>query len=281
MILGRELEVARAAALEAAGAVRTLTGTSLAVERKAGNEPVTAADHAANDIIVRHLRDAFPGDALLSEEIPDDGARLQRPRVWMVDPIDGTREFIRGNTGYAVMIGLCVAGRPCLGVVVLPASGVVWTGVVGKGAWREEVSWNTEPATGARTPVRTSTLAGPPGIRLVSSMSYRMRDEDRFWEALAIEDNLKAGSVGYKACLVAEGSRDLYVYTGSLTKKWDTCGPEAILVAAGGRMTDTRGKPLSYVDQDLENRDGIVASNGPLHDQVIATLAELPGGAAS
>ena len=86
---------------------------------------------------------------------------------------------------------------------------------------------------------------------------------------------MNVGSVGLKIGLVAEAARDLYVYTGGRTKIWDTCGPEAILVAAGGRMTDVDGEPLVYDRADLYNRRGIVASNGPLHDFVIATLAPL------
>ncbi len=87
-------------------------GTHLVVDSKAGNEPVTDADHAANTLIVAKLRAAFPDDVILSEEIPDDGSRLGRARVWMVDPIDGTSDFIVGDDGFVVMIGLCVDGRP-------------------------------------------------------------------------------------------------------------------------------------------------------------------------
>src|SRR5262249_27823581 len=91
--------------------------------------------------------------------------------------------------------------------------------------------------------------------------------------ALQISDEINVGSVGLKIGLVSEGTRDLYVYTGSRTKIWDTCGPEAILAGAGGRMTDVDGKPLVYDQANPYNRAGVVASNGPRHDFVIATLA--------
>jgi 3'(2'), 5'-bisphosphate nucleotidase len=184
----------------------------------------------------------------------------------MVDPIDGTSDFIQGDTGFVVMIGLVVGGRPQVGAVAQPLAGSVYGGVAGRGAWRLDPD-------GTRAPLHTSQLAGPPGIRLVASKTHRTPRVDAVKRALGITDELNVGSVGLKIGLVSEGSRDLYVYTGGRTKIWDTCGPEAILHGAGGRMTDLDGNPLVYEGQDLYNRRGIVASNGPLHDYVIEALA--------
>ncbi|HVU49578.1 MAG TPA: 3'(2'),5'-bisphosphate nucleotidase CysQ [Polyangia bacterium] len=262
----RELAVAERVAIEAAHLVRGFHGTDLRIDSKAGNEPVTEADRAANTLIVDRLRAAFPSDAILSEEIPDDGARMGHARVWMVDPIDGTSDFIAGDTGFVVMIGLAVAGRPLVGAVAHPLTSRVYGGIVGEGAWR------TDP-DGTRSPLRTSTLAAPPGIRLVASKTHRTPRVDAVKRALGITDEMNVGSVGLKIGLVSEAARDLYVYTGSRTKIWDTCGPEAILLGAGGRMTDLDGVPLVYDRPELYNRRGVVASNGPLHAYVIATLA--------
>ncbi|HEX3695753.1 MAG TPA: 3'(2'),5'-bisphosphate nucleotidase CysQ [Polyangia bacterium] len=262
----RELEAACAVAGEAAQLVLRHRAAGLVVDSKPGDEPVTNADHAANTLIVDHLRATFPDDVVLSEEIPDDRSRLGQARVWMVDPIDGTRDFILGDTGFAVMIGLCVDGRPHLGVVVQPTAEKVYGGVVGRGAW-------LSTGGGARLPMHTSALAQPPGIRLVASKSHRTPRVDAVKAALRITDEINIGSVGLKIGLVAEATRDLYVYTGGRTKIWDTCGPEAILVAAGGRVSDLDGRALAYDGEDLYNRRGIVASNGPLHDLVIGTIA--------
>jgi 3'(2'), 5'-bisphosphate nucleotidase len=264
----REMEMARAIAIEAAAVVRTYIGRPLHVDSKPGDEPVTEADHAANRLIVDRLAAAFPDDVILSEELPDDGTRHGAARVWMVDPIDGTRDFILGQPGFAVMIGLCVGGRPTVGVVSQPATGKTYSGVLGDGAW-------IETDGGARHPLHTSTLAQPPGIRLVASKSHRTARIDAVRRALFIEDEMNIGSVGLKIGLVAEAARDLYVYTGGRTKVWDTCGPEAVLHAAGGRMTDVDGLPLDYTAIDLFNRRGIIASNGPLHDFVIGAIAPL------
>ena len=183
----------------------------------------------------------------------------------MVDPIDGTRDFVRGESGFVVMLGLAIHGRPQVGAVGHPLTGYVYAGAPGAGAWRED-------AAGTRTPLHTSTLSQPPDIRLVASKSHRSSRIDAVKRALQITDEMNVGSIGLKIGLVSEALRDLYVYTGGRTKIWDTCGPEAVLAAAGGRMTDVDGNPLVYDQPDLYNRRGLVASNGPLHDFVIETL---------
>ena len=264
----REMETAAVIAREASVLVRGYHGKRLTVEIKGDDEPVTEADHAASELIVGRLKAAFPDDVILSEEIPDSGERLGRSRVWMVDPIDGTRDFVRGESGFVVMIGLAVDGRPAVGAVAHPVTGAVYAGAVGAGAWRQ-------PEDGARMALRTSTLSRPPDIRLVASKSHRSSRIDAVKRALQITDEMNIGSIGLKIGLVSEAVRDLYVYTGGRTKIWDTCGPEAVLTAAGGRMSDVDGNPLVYDQPDLFNRRGLVASNGPLHDFVIEALAPI------
>lgn len=264
----RELEVARAAAWEAASLVVALRQRPLEVQHKSGGEPVSKADLESSELIVRTLRDAFPDDAILSEELPDDGARLHNPRVWMIDPIDGTRDFLRGESGYAVMIGLCFEGRPVVGAVTQPDTGTSWLAAAGLGAWKERPG-------GARERLAVSSVDVPSNIRLVSSKSNRSDYYRRFCQSLGITDELSLGSVGLKVSTIAEGSRDLYVYPGSQTKIWDSCAPEAILSVAGGMVTDTDGAPLSYQEARLQNPRGMVASNGRVHAQAIAAIARL------
>jgi len=264
----RELERACAVARQAATLVAGFDTRAMAVEHKQGGEPVTAADLASSTFIVRALAEAFPDDAILSEELPDDASRLHKPRVWMIDPIDGTRDFIAGDTGYVVMLGLCVEGRPAVGVVAQPKTGMVWMGAAGLGAWKES-------PPGHRQPLRVSSVREAREIRLVSSKSHRSEYYGRFCRALGISDELALGSVGLKVALIAEGSRDLYVYPGGQTKIWDSCGPEAILIAAGGNVTDSEGHPLCYTQASLRNPRGMIASNGLVHDQAIAAVARL------
>jgi 3'(2'), 5'-bisphosphate nucleotidase len=263
-----EMQVARAVALEAAALVASFQGPKLDVQHKAGGEPVSQADLESSALVVRRLREAFPHDAILSEELPDDGSRLHNARVWMIDPIDGTSDFLRGEPGYVVMVGFCFEGRPAVGAVAQPRTGAIWLGATGAGAFRETPD-------GERLPVHVSSIAEPTAIRLVSSKSHRSAYYQRFRDSLGITDELAVGSVGMKVSLVAEGSRDLYVYPGSQTKIWDSCAPEAILTAAGGKVTDSEGALLRYDEAHLQNPRGLVASNGHIHQMALDAVARL------
>src|SRR5690606_37221212 len=189
---------------------------------------------------------------------------------WLVDPIDGTKDFIRGSEGISVMIGLARAGRPALGVVHQPAAGPAGR------------TFFATPDGGAHVaigdgdtvqPLRVSDVASAGEIRLVASASHRSDDLDRVKQTLGIDNELNIGSIGVKLCLIAMGMRDLYVNPATKTRVWDTCGPEAILTRAGGRLSDLFGEPVDY--HELRQPRGLVASNGHVHDEVIAKLAPL------
>jgi 3'(2'), 5'-bisphosphate nucleotidase len=264
----QELETTLAIALEAAALINTLRTRPVPVHEKAGGEPVTDADLAANDLIVGRLAQRFPQDAILSEESPAHGDRRRAPRLWMIDPIDGTRDFIRGESGFAVMIGLCLEGAPTLGVVAQPATGITWLGARDLGAWRIT-------APGTREAITASVRRDPASARLVSSKSRRDGYYNQFCAALGITDERLVGSVGIKLGLIADGSRDLCVYPGPQTKLWDTCAPQAILEAAGGKVTDALGAPLVYTGETLRNERGLVASNGQVHGAALEAIATI------
>ncbi len=271
MTLRRELATAIDLAQKAGQRIRALAAGGLAVETKSDDSPVTEADRAANALIVGALAAAFPDDALLSEEAPDDGSRLRRPRVWMVDPLDGTKDFIRGQSGWAVMIGLCDGGRPVLGVVYQPIGDKLYYATRGDGAFLVREG-------GAPARLHVSDVREPTQIRMVASKSHRTAAIDRVRAELGIRDELNVGSVGLKLGLIAEGVRDLYVNPAGHSKLWDACGPEAILVEAGGRLSDAAGAPLDYRGRELGNLRGLIASNGVLHELVVARLAPLFAG---
>jgi 3'(2'), 5'-bisphosphate nucleotidase len=240
----------------------------LAVEMKPGDEPVTAADRAASELIVAGLAARFPDDPIISEELPPASGALGSARLWLVDPIDGTKDFIRGEDGYAVMIGLVSDGRPVLGVVYQPSLDRLFYGTP-EGAY---VSHRGETA-----PLGVSAIAVASESRLVASRSHRSADIDRVKQRLGVADELNVGSVGVKLCLIASGVRDLYVNPAAKTKAWDTCAPEAILVPAGGRLSDLFGTPIDY-QRELAHRRGLVASNGYIHAEVVAKLSPMfPG----
>lgn len=273
--LSHELSIAEAAARRAAAIVLRYYGAGIGVEYKAGDEgPVTRADREANQLLVDELARAFPDDGLLSEEVPDDGAWRARSRVWMVDPLDGTKDFIHGRHGFAVMIGLVIDGRPALGVVMQPVTGALFRACAGRGAERVD-------RDGAVHALRVSDVSEIGRIRLVASASHRTEAIDRVRAVLGVQDELNVGSVGLKLGLIAQGERDLYVNPASRSSLWDSAAPEAILVEAGGVLTDLAGRPLDYGGPTLKNSRGLVASNGRVHAEVIERLGALfPGGRA-
>ncbi|HEU4732885.1 MAG TPA: 3'(2'),5'-bisphosphate nucleotidase CysQ [Kofleriaceae bacterium] len=259
--LARAIELARLAGAE----VMRMQRGELGVEMKPGDEPVTVADRRASEMIVAGLAESFPGDPIISEELTPAAGALGAPRVWLVDPIDGTKEFIRGEDGYSVMIGLVCDGRPTVGVVYQPVIDRLFYGTP-EGA---RMTYQ-----GQTTPLAVSAITSASEVRLVASKSQRNAVLDRVKEQLGIDNELNLGSVGVKLCVIAAGVRDLYINPAAKTKAWDTCAPEAILVPAGGRLSDLLGNPIDYT-RELAHRRGLVASNGRVHDEVVAKLAPL------
>jgi len=259
--LARAIELARLAGAEVARMQRG----ELGVEMKPGNEPVTIADRRASELIVAGLAESFPADPVISEELLPAPGALGSPRYWLVDPIDGTKDFIRGEDGYSVMIGLVCSGKPTVGVVYQPAIDRLFCGTP------EGATVVTPDETRA---LAVSSVAAAADVRLVASKSHRSRDLDRVKQELGIDNELNIGSVGVKLCVIAAGLRDLYVNPATRTKAWDTCAPEAILAPAGGRLSDLFGNPIDYT-RELAHRRGLVASNGRVHDEVIAKLGPL------
>lgn len=257
----RELEITKTIAREAGRILLDVYGGDHNVEWKGHDDPVTAADHAANQFIVAELRRYFPDDGILSEEATDDQTRLSKPRVWLVDPMDGTKQFIERIGEFAVMIGLAVNGKPELGVVFNPTTNKMYYATTSLGAYLEE------PLTTKRLHVSTTTDSA----KLVAAMSrsHHSPKVDAIKQRLGIRQQLQSGSVGLKVGLLAEGHAHVYVHLGAKTNQWDTCAPQVILEAAGGRMTDREGKPLQYNVADVRNLNGVVASNGVLHERVI------------
>lgn len=261
----RELEIARGIAREAGALVMRLRTAPLNVEMKPGDEPVTIADKSANELIVRELASQFPNDAMISEELPPTPNAAGARRLWLVDPIDGTKDFIRGGDGFSVMIGLAIDGRPRLGVVHQPTIDRTFFATP-DGAFVD--------TAGICTPLAVSNVATASTARLVASASHRTAAIDQVKSQLGIDDEQNIGSVGVKLGLIAMGVRDLYVNPWPKTKAWDTCAPEAILVAAGGRLSNLFGESISY-GGDLRHPRGLVASNGRIHDEVVAKIAPL------
>ncbi len=266
-----ELRVALDLAREAGAAILEFYEGPLEIEQKSPfdeQEPVTQADRVANELIVKALKTKFPEDGILAEESVDSARRLDKQRVWMIDPLDGTSGFIDGNGDFAVQIGLAQDGECVLGVVYQPLNGLLYHAVRGWGAWIERPNLAPE-----RAGVSSQTELAM--MRLAASRSHRSPRMDKVVKAFKVKEEVRRGSVGIKVGLIIEQQCDLYVHLSPRTKQWDTCAPEIILTEAGGRLTDLFGRPLRYNSLEVQNRNGIIASNGVAHERVVGALAPL------
>jgi 3'(2'), 5'-bisphosphate nucleotidase len=266
-----ELRLALELAREAGAAILDIYEGPLEIEQKADagdREPVTQADRIANEIIVQRLGREFPEDGILAEESVDTERRLGKSRVWMIDPLDGTTGFIDGNGDFAVQIGLAENGECVLGVVYQPLTGVLYRAVRGHGAWVERPAAETERAS-------VSNHIDFLTMRLAASRSHRSPRMDKVVQKFGVKQEVRRGSVGIKVGLIVEQQCDLYVHLSPRTKQWDTCAPEIILQEAGGKLTDLFGCPLRYNSPEVQNQNGIVASNGVAHQKIIEALGPL------
>ncbi len=229
------------AAIDAGATILDVRRRGAKVEIKADKSPVTEADRAAEELILARLGDLAPGVATIAEESIDAGREpaLGR-RFFLVDPLDGTREFARGGDDFTVNIGLVEDGLPVLGVIYVPVTGALYFGEVGRGAWRAEVE------DGRIGPLTQIAVRPPlsPAIDVVASRSHRTPQTNDFIARFDVRQLVSAGS-SLKFCVVAEGGADLYPRMGT-TMQWDTAAGEAILRAAGGRVVTMEGTPLPY-----------------------------------
>jgi 3'(2'), 5'-bisphosphate nucleotidase len=257
---GDELQTAIRLAHEAGAIVRTFYDVPPTVKWKDPTEPVTEADRAVNAYLIKQIAQVYPADGTLAEESKDDLVRLERARVWIMDPLDGTAEFIAHNGEFVIMIGLAVQGEPVVGVVYQPIDNVLYAAARGEGAFVEEF--------GDRYPLRVSNETNLDKFRLVVSRSHRPALVDTMITRMGLQRERSIGSVGLKIGLIARGQAEFYVHPNPGTKEWDTCAPDIIVREAGGTMTDCWGRPLRYNQPDVLRRFGVLASNATRHDDL-------------
>lgn len=232
----RELEIATQVAMRAGAEAVAASQSRFAVEEKGPDDLVTSVDKALNTLIVEALAEAFPDDAIIAEESADNSRRA--PRIWFVDPIDGTKDFVNGTGEWSVMIGLAVEGRPVVGVVYHASCDRLYAAAL------------PGPATctiGGRTEViRCSHRREPGELIAVRSANHPDRFAGRLDLHVGVTQGYAHGSLGCKLVQIAEGRGDLYGNGSGKVSRWDTCPGEAILIAAGGSLTTATGELLRY-----------------------------------
>ncbi len=276
-MLEESLEVALRLAREACREVlRVYESADFDVQTKSDGSPVTLADKNANQIILRGLRRYFPNDTFLSEEQVFDIRAPVGRRVWMIDPVDGTQDFVQRTGDFAVMIGLCISGRPALGVVAAPALNRTWAGGLGIPAFEET-------ADGRKRLALTEPTPGTP-LRALVSRTHRPKALEAVIASLADVgpvDAVPRGGVGVKIGLLLSGEADFYLHPAPGTHLWDCCAPAAILAAAGGKFSDASGGAIRYDDlANTANPKGVLAAPTALHARLAplsaACVAALP-----
>lgn len=226
--------------------------TDFKVEHKSDHSPLTAADLASNWIITDGLRRLTPDIPILSEEsvAADWQTRKHWQRFWLVDPVDGTKEFTQRTGEFTVNIALIEDGEPVMGVVIAPALEEAFWGVVGEGAHKRDGAGN----------VHCIRVAEPGTVtRVVASKNHLNEETKAFIEALGEHELVQAGS-SLKFCRIAEGHADIYPRLGP-TCEWDTGAAQAVLVAAGGKVETLEGSPVRYGKEDVLNPH-FIASGG-------------------
>lgn len=214
------------------------------VEDKADGSPLTAADRAAHDTIVQGLLELTPDIPVLSEEASDIAydERANWQRYWLVDPLDGTKEFVKRNGEFTVNIAFIEGDRPVLGVVYVPVTGVMYYACRGTGAFKFD-------GNQVRS-IRVQRYQGKK-VRVVASRSHASDALQTFLHGVGDVETISMGS-SLKLCLVAEGAADVYPRLGP-TSEWDTAAAQAVVEVAGGSVTDLDGQPLRYNKKDILN----------------------------
>ncbi|NQU43738.1 3'(2'),5'-bisphosphate nucleotidase CysQ [bacterium] len=256
----RELDTASRAALEAGERILEIyEADATHVSHKEDGSPLTHADLAANAAIVSILAEAFPDDHILTEEAVDDLDRLEAERVWIVDPLDGTREFIKRNGEFTVNIALVEGGRPELGVIYVPVTGELYSARRGQGAF-------VQSNGSAPRRLSVSPRDSPAEMVLAKSRSHASETMMRLIETCRFADVKSRGS-SLKGCLVATGEADIYLRFGP-TNEWDICAMHAVVVEAGGAMTDLEGREMTYNHRNTLNQ-GFIVSNNRIHGDLV------------
>lgn len=265
----RQLEVLCGIAGEAGQAIREIYAGGFEVEYKSPGDPVTEADKAANALICQRLYAEFPDAAVVAEESPEEAYEdyRQRERVFFVDPLDGTREFVARNGQFVVMIGLLVEDTVRLGVVHAPATGTTWYGGPGLGAFRRD-------ADGTERAIAVGNVYEPQAARVTISRSRRSERLNAALRAISPRVITPMGSAGLKGAQVAEAGADAYLAVGASGKHWDACALDALVQAAGGRVSDVRGRAIDYRAPAMELEHGLLAANPALHAALLARLDE-------
>ena len=250
----KELQAAIEAGLKARVKIMEIYNKGFDVEIKEDDSPVTIADKTADKIIREHLHNAFPAHAFLTEESEDNEERLNNDYVWIVDPIDGTKDFVAKNGEFSVNIGLSYKHKAVLGVILIPVTGEIYYGVEGMGSFYLK-NKDAKPVK-IHVNDKTKDLT-----TLTSNFHHNQNEIDVLNKhSDVITKQVHVGAT-IKGCWIACGKAEHHYRYSSNTKEWDTCAMQVIVEQAGGYLLKFDGTPIRYNREDVYNRDGYIICN--------------------
>ena len=259
-----ELDVALQAVTEAGNAILEIYGKNYESSIKQDNSPITEADLKSNEIIKRIL--SRTDHAILSEEDKDDLTRISREKIWIVDPLDGTSDFIDKTGEFTVMIALVKNKKPILGIIGWPTEKTIFAAQEGKGAFRfSDNKWRK---------ISVTNVSELPKCRAVGSRHHLSDKERLFIEKLGIKDFTSIGS-SLKVGKISSGEAEAYITTTNKMKEWDSAASYCIISEAGGKMTDMLGNDITYNNKIVNHQNGILVTNGFIHEDILKEFKKL------
>ena len=241
---------------------------SLTIE-EGGDGPVSAADMAINELLISGLKDGlnYKEWDIVSEETSKEKTlqsfNFRRDWCWILDPLDGTKDFLQGSENYAVHIALAYKKKPKIGIVLIPERNELWVGIIGNGAWCENREGNKKTISFSRREEISELI-------LVSSKNHQQSKLINLLSTLCFAETKKIGSVGCKVASILRGEADVYISLSGKTspKDWDMAAPHVLIEAAGGRFSHADGKNLIYLNQNFSQSGCLIASHGKSHQKI-------------
>ena len=259
-----ELDIAIKAANDAGNAILEIYQRDFKVSKKSDDSPITDADLKSNEVIKKILSQTQ--HAILSEEDNDDQSRLSKEMVWIVDPLDGTSDFIDKTGEFTVMIALIKNKKPILGVIGWPTEKTLFVAQKDSGAFRySNDEWQ-------KISVTTETELSK--CRTVGSRHHLSDKEKSFIKKLGIEDFTSIGS-SLKVGKISSGEAEAYITTTNKMKEWDSAASYCIISEAGGKMTDMLGNDITYNNKEVYHQNGILVTNGLIHNKIVEEFKKL------
>ncbi|MBI5146605.1 MAG: 3'(2'),5'-bisphosphate nucleotidase CysQ [Thaumarchaeota archaeon] len=259
-----ETALAIDAAMRANKVVMEIYVQDFAIERKDDDSPITKADLQSNQVIKEILSSS--GLPILSEEDEDDKSRVKHEKIWVVDPLDGTSDFVNKTGEFTIMIALVEKKKPILGIISRPTTNMLFLAQRGSGAFVfEKESWKKLIVS------KTSELKK---CNAVGSRFHLTEAEKEFFKSLGVESFASRGS-SLKVAEICMGMADIYLTTSNKIKQWDTCASYCLVTESGGKMTDMCGNDILYNTERLNHENGLLVTNGLVHDQIIKKYQSL------